>query len=37
VLQAVPEYRGPRITSDFEALCLEPEQIEAIITALPGL
>jgi len=35
VLQAVPEYRGPRATSDFKALCLEPEQIEAIIEALP--
>jgi integrase/recombinase XerC len=35
VLQAVPEYRGPRITSDFEALCLEPEQIEALLAALP--
>jgi len=35
VLAAVPDYRGPRATSDFQALCLEPEQIEAIIGALP--
>jgi integrase/recombinase XerC len=37
VLQAVPEYRGPRATSDFKALCLEPEQIEAILSVLPEI
>jgi integrase len=35
LIDEVPEYQGPRIRSDFQALCLEPEQIEAILAALP--
>ncbi len=35
LIDAVPEYKGPRVRSDFQALCLEPEQIEAILQALP--
>ena len=35
LLEAVPDYRAPRARSDFKALCLEPEQVEAILAALP--
>ena len=35
VLEAVPEYRAPKATSDYSALCLEPEQVEALLAALP--
>jgi integrase len=34
-LELVPDYRGPRIVSDFEALALEPDQIEALVALLP--
>ena len=35
VLEAVPEYRAPKITSDFSPLCLEAAQVDRILAALP--
>jgi site-specific recombinase XerD len=35
LIQKVPTVRGPRRTSDYQALCLDPDQIEAVLAALP--
>jgi hypothetical protein len=34
LIESVPDHRGPRPRSDFNALCLEPVQIDASIAAL---
>jgi hypothetical protein len=35
MITSVPDHKGPRATSDYQPLCLEPEQIGAILAALP--